>query len=86
MQHIDGKPAEFEHLSFREVAGPCTLVDISAHRSHRSNLGKLLQYFWRADIAGMNDVLRSAQSCNGLRPQQTVRVGDDADEDGILSS
>jgi hypothetical protein len=79
VQHIDRNAAELDHLSLRKQAGPWPLVNVSAHRSHRSNLGKLLQYFWRADIAGMNDVLRSEQSFDGFRPQQTVCVGDDAD-------
>jgi hypothetical protein len=79
VQHIDRNAAELDHLSLRKQAGPWPLVNVSAHRSHRSNLGKLHQYLWRADIAGMNDVLRSAQSFNGLGPQQTVGVGDDPD-------
>jgi hypothetical protein len=38
------------------------------------------------DIAGMNDVLGAAQPCHRFRPQQSVRVGDDADKDGSAQS
>jgi hypothetical protein len=79
VQDIDRNTSDFEHLSFRKRAGPWPLVNVPAHPDDGSNLGKLFQYFWRADISGMNDVLRSAQTFNGFGPQQAVCVGDDAD-------
>ena len=82
MQHVDGNPAEFNHVSLRQLARPRALIDIATHRDHGRNRSKLFEDFRRADIAGMNDVFGSVQSCNRLRPQQPVRVRDDADQDG----
>jgi hypothetical protein len=49
------------------------------HGSHRGNREKFFDDLGRPDIPGMNDVFRPAQSFNGLRAQQAMRIGDDAD-------
>jgi len=81
VQHVNGDATEFDHLGSRQLARPCPLVHVSANRSHGSNRCKLVENFRIAHIAGMDDVPRPAQSFEGLRPQQPMRIGDDADED-----
>lgn len=39
-----------------------------------------------ADVTGVNEVLGSTQSLECLGTKQPVRVGNDADEDGISQS
>ncbi len=79
VQHVDGNAAELEHRRLRQLARPRTFVDVAPHGSHRGNRGKLFEDLRSTDIAGMNDVFRPAQSFNGLRSQQAMRIGDDAD-------
>lgn len=40
--------------------------------------GQPLQRGWIANIAAVNNVIAALQKCQGLRPQETVDVGDDA--------
>jgi len=62
VQHVKGDPAELEHLGSRQLARPCSFVDVATDRGHGSNRCKLVENFRIAHIAGMNDVPRSAQS------------------------
>jgi hypothetical protein len=79
VQHIDANATQLKHSSFRQFARPRSFVDIAANGGDGSNRGKLFEDFGRADISRMNDVFAPAQSFDGLRAQQAVGVGDDAD-------
>src|SRR5207302_6638174 len=79
VQYIDGDVFHFEDLGSSELTRPVTLVHIAAHGGHRSNGAKLLKDFGRADVACVNNAIRSAQRLQRLRPQQAVCVGNDAD-------
>jgi hypothetical protein len=79
VQHVDGNAGQFKRLGLRQMARPRTLVDVATYGGDRSNRGKLFENLGRADIPGINDVFRPAQSFDCLVAQQTVRVGDDAD-------
>jgi len=82
VQHVNRDPSDLDYFRLRQLARPCCLVDVSANRGHGRDECKLVENFRIADIARVNDVLRSAQCFERFRPQQAVGVGDDADEDG----
>ena len=79
VQHINTNVAEFEHRRFRQLSSPSALVDIATYCDKWSHCRKLRKNFRAADVAGMNDMFRSQQGFEGLRAQQAMRVGDDAD-------
>lgn len=43
VQHVDGNASELDDLSFRQLARPCSLVDIAANSGHRRDGGEFLQ-------------------------------------------
>ena len=86
VQQVNRDPSDLEHLGLRQPARPDCLVDVSADCSHGCDGCKLVENFGIADVARVNDALRPAQCIERFRPQQAVGVGDNADEDGVLSS
>ena len=81
VQHIDGNAAGFEYFSLRQPLGPCAFIDVAPDRRDRGDGAKLIQNLRCAHISRMNNVVRSAQSLDGFRTQQAVRVGDNANLD-----
>ena len=79
VQHVNGKACDFKHFMFRQLSRPCTSIDVAANCRDRSDCREPLDYCGGADVAGMNDVIRPAQSFDGFRSQQPVSVGDYAD-------
>ena len=86
VQHVDGDPAKFDDFGVGSLAGPRSLVDIAANCRQRGNLGQSFKNFRSAYVPRMDDVLRPAQRCDCLGSKQSVRVGNNADSDGILNS
>ncbi len=89
VQHIDGNATQFKHFGFRQLVRPRSFVDVAAHGYKRGDGGEFFKDLGRAYIPGMNDVFGSALGFEGLRTQQAVRIGDDADQDrqfSVLSS
>ena len=91
VQHEDGNAAEFNDFRLRQSARPGIPVDIAADCTHRRNGCEVLENLGRADISRVNDVLRALQGSARFGAKQSVRIGDDADEDGssqfsVLSS
>jgi hypothetical protein len=82
VQHIDRNAGELDHFGLPQFASPRTFVDISSDRSHRGESCELAKNFGISDIAGVDDVFRVTQCINGLRSQQAVCIGDDADLNG----
>src|SRR5689334_3560399 len=82
VQHVNGNPADLDHFRLPQLASPCCLIHVAANGGHGSNRCKLIENSRIAHIAAVNDLLRSAQCFEGFRPQQTMRIRDDADEDG----
>jgi len=82
VQDINRNAADFESFGLRQLLCPRTLVDVAAYGGDGSNCGELIDYLGGTDIPGMNDVIRLAQNLKCFRAQQSVRIGDDADQDG----
>ena len=86
VQDVNGKAADLDNFSFRQFARPGVVVDVAADHGDGGDGCEGVENFGRADVSGVNDVLRALQSREGFGAKQAVSVGDDADEDGGLSS
>jgi hypothetical protein len=86
VEYIDRGATEFDNFGLCQPSRPRCLVNVAADRGNGRNLGQLLQDFRITDVAGVDDLLRPAESCERFRTKQSVRVGDDADDDGRLNS
>src|ERR1700688_5100995 len=91
VQNVDQNAGQFEHSILWQAAGPGVLIDIAANRSHGSNRFEFFQNLRRANVAGVDDVVRPARCVEGLSMHKTMSVGDDADREGssqfsVLSS
>ena len=80
VEHIDRNSADFKHIRRRDLLGPRFPIHIAADRCYGRNLRQRFQDQRIADVASMNDVIRTTQSGKGLRAKQSVRIGDDADD------
>ncbi len=80
VQQVDRDTIDLDHLSLRQFPRPFLLVHISAHGSYGSDFMQLLQDFRIANIPGMQGDIRSPQRFDGFGPQQSVCVGDHADD------
>jgi hypothetical protein len=88
VEDVDREAACFKHLDFGQLARPRSFVDVATYGGDGSNRGESWEDFWRADVAGVDDALRSAQGFDGFGAKQAVSVGDDADDKqfSVLSS
>ena len=78
VEDVDRDAARFKDLGFRQLARPRRFVDVPAYCRDGSNRRESWEDFGRADIAGVDDVLRSAQGFDGFGAKQAVGIGDDA--------
>mgnify|MGYP001248759752 CR=1 FL=1 len=81
MKNVYGNACEFDGFSLRQCASPCAFVDITADGGDWRHFRELFQDVGVTNVSGMNDVLGATQGVHGLRTEQSVRVGDDADQD-----
>lgn len=83
VQNVDRNPTDFHHFGLGQTPRPGRLVDVPANRRERCDRRQLLENLRRAHIASMNDAVAPAQRLNRLRPKQSMRVGDNADDDAL---
>jgi len=79
VKHVNEKPGKLCDSGFRQGLGPVLSIDVAANGCDWSDCLKRGKDLGAADIAGMDDVLTSAESIESLRTQQTVCVGDHAE-------
>ena len=79
VQHMDAHGVDLEDLRLGDAPRPGTGVVVAAHRDDRCKAAKLVQQAGLADVAGVDDVVASAQRLDRLWPQQPMGVGDQAD-------
>ena len=79
VQHVDAATTAFDQLGGRQTAARTALVDIAADGGHRRYRAQSIQDGGIADIAGVENMLRTLQGFQRFRTQQTVRVRNDAD-------
>src|SRR5579863_5730222 len=80
VQNVNRNGSDFHDFGHRQSTRPPSAVDVAADGGDRRNGRKLIKDFRRADITCMNDLLGIPQSFDCFRPKQSVRVGDDSDE------
>ena len=79
VDRVDPDFAELHELAVAQCIGPGTAVVVAAHRGDRRDARELRQYAGIADVAAVHDRVAAAQERQCLRPQQAVRVRDQAD-------
>ncbi len=62
VQHVDGNAGHFEYFGLGQLPSPRTLVDVAAYGGDWGNGRKSFENLRRADIAGMDDVIRTLES------------------------
>ena len=77
--HVYVHLADDQHVVQRQGHRPWRRVDVAAHGHGRRDRAQPVEDLWSADIARVDDVVRSLQRRQCLRAQQTVGVGDHAD-------
>ncbi len=58
-----------------------SIVDVAGYSFDGRNRGQLTKNVRAADVAGMDDQLDASQRVPQLRAEETVRVGDEADDE-----
>src|SRR4029077_4123848 len=66
------------HRIVRSPSRPTAPIYIPAHHSYRRDRPQLRQHLWRTHIPRMQDLRNSAQGLHRLRPQQPMRVRNNA--------
>jgi hypothetical protein len=61
VHHVDGNAGDLDDFIFRKFTSPRPFVDVAADRSEGRKVCELFQDFWRANVAGVDDVLRASQ-------------------------
>src|SRR5215469_5952413 len=79
MQHVNRNTFGFKGLGVADFASPRGSVDIATHGSDRGDLSQFFQDFWTADVSRMQDMRRPTQSLERLGPQQSVSIGNNAE-------
>jgi len=86
VEDIDADAPKFHEFGLRKFARPRFFVDVAANGGHGRDLFQSVENLWIADVSGVNDVVRAMKCLQSLGTKQTVRVGNDADVNGVLTS
>jgi hypothetical protein len=81
MQHEETTVADFDKLGHGQRRSPASLVDIPADDMNGRNFAEPIDHLGFADIAGVDNHVRPAKHIEGFRPQQAMRIRDDADNE-----
>jgi hypothetical protein len=79
VQDENGLVGDPHELGFGVLTGPVACVHIPSDRSDRRDPTKRGNDLGTSDIAAVNDVAHTGQTTFRFRPQQAMRVGNDAD-------
>ena len=80
MQYVNAGAANFQNIVARRLVRPCFSVDVSAHRRDWRNRSEPRQDRRVPNITGVDDMVCSLERGQRFGAQQTVRIGDDADD------
>jgi hypothetical protein len=61
VHHVDGNADDLDDFIFRKCTSPRPFIDIAADGSEGCKVGQLFENFWRANVAGVDDVIRASQ-------------------------
>ena len=79
VKHENLQATDLDDLGQRQRACPRAGVDVASHGERRRDISEPSEDLRIADVAGVDDELRSVKRGHGLGPKQAVCVGDDAD-------
>ena len=85
MQNVNADASDLDRFGLRKFSRPRVAVDVAADCGERRDSAQFLQNLRVPHVPGVNDALRTAQCVHSFGAKQSVRVGDDADDDGNLS-
>ena len=80
VQDIDRNACDFENIRLRNLPRPGPVIYVAAHGGNRRDLRQFRKDCRIPDIAGVNDRAGSAQCLDCFRTQQSMGVGDNADD------
>ena len=80
VEDVDEAAAYLDYPGVGQVGGPITPVGVAPDCVHRRDLVQGRDYLRVADVSGVDDELDAGQGFNGFGAQQTVGVGNDADQ------
>lgn len=83
VQHIDTGSPKLDRCLLRKGLAPRLGVHIPSHGVNRRNVLELAKDSGIANVASMNDGVRSPKCRECFRTKQTVRVGDQAQDKGL---
>ena len=86
MEHIDVAALAEEDFSFGQPGAGAIAIDIAADSGDGRDFGQLIEDGDFADVANVEDAIDAAQCGSDLRAEETVGVGDDAEEHGFRIS
>jgi hypothetical protein len=84
MQKIEFVFADRDDRGGRETRRPMARIDVAANRKRRRDTGELFDQTGCSDVACVNDQIGTGEFRERPRPQQAMRVRDDADDDVIV--
>lgn len=80
VDHVDQAACEFDGLGGGEGGAGAGAIDVAANRHDGGDAAEFGEDFGVAYIAGVEDVGDTGEGWEKLRAEETVGVGDDADE------
>ena len=80
VQQPEQQPTDFDNFGRRKLCRPRLRIDIAAHGVRRRQRAQRVEHLGPADVAGVDDHVRSPQRRHRLGPQKAMRIGDDADD------
>lgn len=82
MRHHDLKTIQLDLGHLRQLAAEIDVVAIPVDRRHGRKPLQLDEQIIASDIAAVQDVIDFAEDLKYLRPQQTMRIREDAESHG----
>jgi len=79
----NANPANFHRSGLGQSLSPNAMVDITPNRRDRSNLQKTVEDLRLTNISCVDDQFGALESLDGFGTQQTVGIGDNANEMGL---
>lgn len=83
VQEVEGGAFCFYNFCFRQCGEAAGGVDVASYGDYWGDRFQLGQNFWIANVSGVEDSVYALERGFGLEAQETVSVGDQAEEHGF---
>lgn len=84
VEKIDGASPGFDDIGFRKLQGPGAEIDISPYRPHRGDAPQFIKDRRIAHVPCVENEVAPLQRLEGLRADQTMRIGDDPEPERLV--